>query len=94
MAEASESVLEDVRVVLEYAKEHKLLDAPALQGSNTVFDPVAAKEKFLAGSDYLGVAANFFGMDLLKWAVKGQVVAKVAARAFGKNTSWTPWRST
>ena len=84
MAEASESVLEDVRVVLEYAKEHKLLDAPALQGSNTVFDPVAAKEKFLAGSDYLGVAANFFSMDLLKWAVKGQVVAKVAARAFGK----------
>ena len=84
MTGASESVLEDVKEVMEYARSHNLFNAPASEGSRTVFNEEKAKEKFVGGSNYLGVAANFFSMDLLKWAVKGQVVAKVAARAFGK----------
>ena len=69
MAGASESVLEDVREVIEYARLHKLLNAPASEGSRTVFNEEKAKEKFVGGSNYLGVAANLFSMDLLKWAV-------------------------
>jgi hypothetical protein len=80
MTGASESVLEDVKEVMEYARSHNLLNAPALEGSRTVFNEEKAKEKFVGGSNYLGVAANFFSMDLLKWAVKGQVVAKGSAR--------------
>ena len=51
MAGASESVLEDVREVIEYARLHKLLNAPASEGSRTVFNEEKAKEKFVSGSN-------------------------------------------
>jgi hypothetical protein len=39
----------------------------------------------VGGSNDIGVAANVFSiLELLKWAVKGQVVARVAARESGK----------
>ena len=92
MTGASESVLEDVKEVIEYARSHNLFNAPASEGSRTVFNEEKAKERFAGGSNYSGVAANFFSMELLKWGVKGQVVAKASARQFGKNISWTHWR--
>jgi len=74
----------DVKVVVEYAKQTDLYNSEPGKGSRELYDAKNASEKFLAGSDYLGVAANFFAMSLSKWAVKGQSIPRHVAKSYGE----------
>ncbi len=81
---AQESVLEDVKIVLEWAKEEKLMGhTPATGGIREAFVATNAEMKFKEKMDYKGVAANLFYCNLDKWAVKGQVIPRHAAKTYG-----------
>ena len=82
--EARESVLEDVKVVLEFAREEKLVGSRPQKGNRSVYTPAEAEDKFKEKLDFKGVAGNFFELNLDKWAVKGQSVPRHAAKTYGE----------
>jgi len=81
---AKESVMEDVKEVVEYAKAENFYNSPPGKGDREVFVAERAEKQFSEQMDYMGVAANLFSLDLTKWAVKGQVVPKHAVCAYGR----------
>ena len=55
----ADSVMDDVQVVMQWAKEQKINVAASGDGARTVFDEAVASERFRQERDYLGVAGNF-----------------------------------
>ena len=84
LLEGQESVLEDVKVVIEYARAEKFFDAAPSQGERCAFNLVEAEERFKKMKNLLGVAGSLFAMNLSQWAVRGQSVPKHAARTYGR----------
>ena len=59
-AMVGESVMDDVHVVMQWAKEQKIIVAASGDGARMVFDEAVASERFRQERDYLGVAGNLF----------------------------------
>ena len=83
-SQAQDSVLEDVKIVVDFAKEEGLVGAEVGPGNREAYVPKNGESKFNNQSDYLGVASNLLNLNLTKWAVKGQSVPRHAAKAYGE----------
>ena len=68
--------MDDVQVVMQWAKEQKINVAAPGDGARAVFDEAVATEHFRQERDYRGVAGNLFWLDLKSFAVKGVSVTK------------------
>ena len=88
----ADSVMDDVQVVMQWAKEQKINVAAPGDGARTVFDEAVASERFRQERDYLGVAGNLFWLDLKSFAVKGVYVSKLEATHYGQHTFLVPLR--
>ena len=78
------SVQDDVKLVLEHAKKHKLLNSNPIDGKWTCYTPEVAKQKFSQGLDWCGVGVNLFFCNLTNWAVMNQDISKAEAAHYGK----------
>ena len=84
--------MDDVQVVMQWAKEQKINVAAPGDGARTVFDEAVASGRFRQERDYLGVAGNLFWLDLKSFAVKGVYVSKLEATHYGQHTFLVPLR--
>ena len=78
------SVLDDVKLVLEYAKTERILHANPIEGDRTLYDADSANQKFSNKKDWLGVAANLLWCNLQAWAISEQSVSKTEAADYGQ----------
>ena len=76
-------MLEDVKVLLDFAREEKLMNASPGEGEREVYVAAKAEKKFTQKSDYKGVAGNLLHCNLDKWAVKNQSIPRYSAKAYG-----------
>ena len=83
--DVQESVRDDVKVVMEFAQEQKLIGSQPGEGDRETYDQTKAEAKFKKQLDCKGMAGNIFALNLDKWAVKGQKIPRHAAKAYGDN---------